>query len=182
MGVPVAILKIARLGHPILLQTAVPITDPHDNEVQRLIADMLETMHDAGGVGLAAPQVHVGLRVLVFRVPPGRLAEDPEDLPAEDTALINPEVELLPGDPVEGWEGCLSIPGMRARVPRAGRIRYRGLDREGGLVDRVVGGFHARVIQHEFDHLNGILYPMRVTDFRFFGFSEELSRAGVLGR
>jgi peptide deformylase len=99
----------------------------------------------------------------------------------EDTALINPELELLPGDPVDGWEGCLSIPGMRARVPRAGRIRYQALDRNGGVIQRVVGGFHARVVQHEVDHLNGVLYPMRMTDFRSFGFTEELARAGTLG-
>ncbi len=176
-----AILKIARMGHPVLLGTALPVADPRDPELQRLIADMMETMHDAGGVGLAAPQVHVGLRVLVFRVPPGRMASDPEDLAMEDTALINPELELLPGDPVDGWEGCLSIPGLRARVPRAGRIRYQGLDRDGEVVQRVVGGFHARVIQHEVDHLNGVLYPMRMTDFRSFGFTEELAGAGMLG-
>jgi peptide deformylase len=181
MKAAMAILKIARLGHPILLGTAVPVADPRDPELQRLIADMLETMHDAGGVGLAAPQVHVGLRVLVFRVPPGRVAADPDDLAMEDTALINPELELLPGDPVDGWEGCLSIPGMRARVPRAGRIRYQALDRNGGVIQRVVGGFHARVVQHEVDHLNGVLYPMRMTDFRSFGFTEELARAGTLG-
>ncbi len=176
-----AILKIAQLGHPVLLRAASAVPDPADPELQRLIRDMLETMHDAGGVGLAAPQVHVGLRLFVFRVPPGRQGPHPEDLAVEDTVLINPEVELLGGDPVEGWEGCLSIPGLRARVPRAARVSYRAWDRNGKLVEREVGGFHARVIQHEFDHLNGIVYPMRVTDFRFFGFTEELARAGVLG-
>jgi peptide deformylase len=175
----VAILKIARLGHPVLLQPATPVADLYDPMVRRLAADMLETMHDAGGVGLAAPQVHVGLRMFVFRVPAERAGAGTEDTPLADTVLVNPEVELI-GEMVDGWEGCLSIPGMRARVPRAGTIRYRGWDLDGRVIEQTAAGFHARVVQHEFDHLNGVLYPMRVTDFRFFGFSEELHRAGVL--
>jgi len=175
------IRDILKMGDPRLLRVAKPVDDLGDPELRTIISDMYETMVDANGVGLAAPQVHVGLRLLVFRVPPGRVASDPEDLAMEDTALINPELELLPGDPVDGWEGCLSIPGLRARVPRAGRIRYQGLDRSGEVVQRVAGGFHARVVQHEVDHLNGVLYPMRMTDFRSFGFTEELARAGVLG-
>jgi peptide deformylase len=157
----------------------MPVTDVEDPAVRRLAIDMLETMHDAGGVGLAAPQVHVGLRLFVFRVPAGLPEAGADDPPLADTVLVNPEVELA-GDLVEGWEGCLSIPGMRARVPRASRIRYRGWDLEGALIERAAAGFHARVVQHEFDHLNGVLYPMRVTDFRFFGFNEELARAGVM--
>ncbi|MGC8477338.1 MAG: peptide deformylase [Acetobacteraceae bacterium] len=172
-----AILKIARMGHPVLIRPAAPVTDPAAPEIRRLVADMMETMEDAPGVGLAAPQVHIPLRLFVFRVPDGRRGDDPEDTPLPNTALINPEVELLSEERVLRWEGCLSIPGLRAAVPRAPRIRYAGLDLDGNRVERVVSGFHAGVVQHEYDHLDGILYPMRMTDFRLFGFAEELSRA-----
>ena len=172
-----AILKIARMGHPVLLRPCDPVPDPGAPEIRRLVADMMETMEDAPGVGLAAPQVHVPLRLFVFRVPDGRRETDPEDTPLDNAVLINPEVELLTDDRVLRWEGCLSIPGLRAAVPRAPRIRYRGLDLEGRTVERVVSGFHAGVVQHEYDHLDGILYPMRMTDFRLFGYTEELTRA-----
>ena len=127
-----AILKIARMGHPVLLERCAPVADPTAPEIRRLVADMMETMEDAPGVGLAAPQVHAPLRLFVFRVPGDRRDTDPEDLPLPNTVLINPEVELLSEDRVLRWEGCLSIPGLRAAVPRAPRIRYRGLDLEGG--------------------------------------------------
>jgi len=172
-----AILKIARMGHPVLLRPCDPVPDPGAPEIRRLVADMMETMEDAPGVGLAAPQVYVPLRLFVFRVPDGRRETDPEDTPLDNAVLINPEVELLTDDRVLRWEGCLSIPGLRAAVPRAPRIRYRGLDLEGRAVERVVSGFHAGVVQHEYDHLDGILYPMRMTDFRLFGYTEELARA-----
>jgi peptide deformylase len=175
-----AILKIARMGHPVLLQKCEPVADPGAPEIRRLVADMMETMEDAAGAGLAAPQVHVPLRLFVFRVSAGRVQEDPEDVPMGNTVLINPEVELLGEERVLGWEGCLSIPGMRAAVPRAGRVRYRGVDCDGVPVERVVSGFHARVVQHENDHLDGILYPMRMRDFSLFGFNEELVRAGAV--
>ncbi|GAN76679.1 peptide deformylase [Acidisphaera rubrifaciens] len=175
-----AILKIARVGHPVLLTRALDVPYPFTPEVTRLVGDMIETMHDAGGVGLAAPQVHVALRLFVFRVPAGRGGDDPDDRPTEGAVLINPVVEPVGDDVVEGWEGCLSIPDMRAKVPRARRIRYRGMDISGASVDMTVSGFHARVVQHEYDHLEGILYPMRVTDFRFFGYADELARAGLL--
>lgn len=171
-----AILKIARMGHPVLVQRCDPVPVPGAPEIRRLVADMIETMEDAPGVGLAAPQVHVPLRLFVFRVPDGRRDTDPEDLPLANSVLINPEVELLTEERVLRWEGCLSIPGLRAAVPRAPRIRYRGVDLEGRPVERVVGGLHAGVVQHEYDHLDGILYPMRMTDFRLFGFNEELAR------
>ncbi len=174
-----AILKIARMGHPVLLERCAPVPDSSAPEIRRLAADMIATMEDAPGVGLAAPQVHVPLRLFVFRVPPGRSEASPEDLPLPTSVLINPEVELLTDDRVLHWEGCLSIPGLRAAVPRAPRIRYRGVDLDGRPVERTVGGFHAAVVQHEYDHLDGILYPMRLTDFRLFGFSEELSRAAA---
>lgn len=172
-----AILKIARMGHPVLLRQCAPIADPGTPEIRRLARDLLETMEDASGAGLAAPQVHVPLRIFVFRVPAGRSSDDPEDLPAHNQVIINPEVEFLSADRVLRWEGCLSIPGLRAAVPRAPRIRYRGVDCDGTPIERVVSGFHAGVVQHEYDHLDGILYPMRMQDFSLFGFTEELTRA-----
>jgi peptide deformylase len=174
-----AILKIARMGHPVLLQKCDPVAKPGAPDVRRLVADMLETMHDAPGVGLAAPQVHVPLRLFVFRVPEASAGEEAGDTPVADTVLINPEIELLTEERVPRWEGCLSIPGLRAAVPRAPRIRYRGVDCDGRLVEREVTGFHAGVVQHEYDHLDGILYPMRMKDFSLFGFTEELARAAA---
>ena len=172
-----AILKIARMGHPVLLRRADPVPDPGAPEIRRLVADMMETMEDAPGVGLAAPQVFQSLRLFVFRVPGDRSAGDPTDSAVGNSVLINPELELIGDDRVLGWEGCLSIPGMRAAIPRAQRVRYRGVDCDGNVVTREVSGFHARVVQHEYDHLDGILYTMRVTDFGLFGFNEELTKA-----
>ena len=174
-----AILKIARMGHPVLLTRCEPVPDPGTPEIRRLVADMMETMEDAPGVGLAAPQVHVPLRLFVFRIPGERKSDDPEDLPVGNSVLINPEIELLSDQRVLRWEGCLSIPGLRAAVPRAPRIHYRGIDCDGNPIERTVSGFHAGVVQHEYDHLDGILYPMRMTDFRLFGFNEELTRAAL---
>jgi peptide deformylase len=171
-----AILKIARMGHPVLLQRCEPVADPGAPEIRRLVADMMETMEDAPGVGLAAPQVYMPLRLFVFRVPGDRRENDPDDLPLGNTVLINPELELLSEDRVLSWEGCLSIPGLRAGVPRSPRVRYRGVDCDGNVTEREASGFHARIVQHEYDHLDGILYTMRMTDFRLFGFNEELNR------
>lgn len=171
-----AILKIARMGHPVLLQRCAPVADPGAPEIRRLVADMMATMEDAHGAGLAAPQVHVSLRIFVFRAATERAGQDPEDTPIGNSVLINPDIELLGDERVLGWEGCLSIPGMRAAVPRATRVRYRGVDCDGVPVERIVSGFHARVVQHENDHLDGILYTMRVTDFSLFGFNEELNQ------
>jgi peptide deformylase len=172
-----AILKIARMGHPVLLRKCEPVADPGAPEIRRLVADMIETMEDASGAGLAAPQVHVPLRMFVFRVPETRGLEDADDLPVGNTVVINPEVDLLSEERILRWEGCLSFPGLRAAVRRAPRIRYRGVDCDGAVIEREVSGFHAGVVQHEFDHLNGILYPMRMKDFSRFGFTEELARA-----
>jgi peptide deformylase len=171
-----AILKIAHMGHPVLLRHCDPVPDPGAPEIRRLVADMIATMEDAPGVGLAAPQVYVPLRLFVFRVPGDRTGDDPDDLPLGTTVLINPVLELLSDDRVLNWEGCLSIPGLRAAVPRAPRVRYSGVDCDGNLQEREVSGLHARIVQHEYDHLDGILYTMRVTDFRLFGFTEELNR------
>ena len=172
-----AILKIARMGHPVLLARAEPVPDPTAPEIRRLVQDMIETMEDAGGAGLAAPQVHVPLRLFVFRVPPGRTVAADGDGEMGNTVVINPTLELLGEDRVLRWEGCLSIPGLRAAVPRHHRIRYTGVDAEGQPVGADASGFHAGVVQHEYDHLDGILYPMRMTDFSLFGFTEELARA-----
>jgi peptide deformylase len=161
-----ALLKIARMGHPVLLRRAEPVADPTDPEIRRLVADMAETMEDAGGIGLAAPQVHVSRRLFVWRGGAGNVI-----------ALINPEIEPVGAETEEAFEGCLSIPGLRGAVPRAARIRFRGLDIEGRAVEGEATGLAARVIQHEYDHLDGVLYPMRMTDFQKFGFTEELARA-----
>ncbi len=168
-----AILKIARMGHPLLMGTAQPVPDATDPRIHGLIADMVETMADAPGIGLAAPQVHVPLRIVVFRVP-GERCEDKKDVPL--TALINPVIEPLSDEIEEGWEGCLSLPGMTGRVPRHTHIRYRAQGLDGKPLEREAKGYHARVVQHECDHLDGILYPMRMTDLSTFGYAEEMAR------
>ena len=171
------ILKIARMGHPVLLERCAPVSDPTAPEIRRLVADMIETMEDAQGAGLAAPQVHVPLRLFVFRVPPGRTSEAEGDGEMGNTVVINPVVEAVGDEMVLRWEGCLSIPGLRAAVPRHVSVRYEGVDTEGRPVGGLATGFHAGVVQHENDHLDGVLYPMRMTDFSRFGFTEELARA-----
>lgn len=173
-----AILKIARMGHPVLRLRAEEVEDPTSLEVKRLVADMLETLDDIGGAGLAAPQVHVSKRVVMFRVPPERIVEEEGAQPVGLTVLVNPEVEPLGDENDLGWEGCLSIPGLRGVVPRRARVRYRGTTPDGETVEREVSGFHARVIQHECDHLDGVLYPMRMTDLSLLTFTEEL-RYGI---
>lgn len=164
-----ALLKIARMGHPVLRTKAEPVRDPTDPEIRRLAADMIDTMLDAPGVGLAAPQVHQGLRMVVLRVPAER--SDGESVP--ETVLINPEIEPLDEEVDLGWEGCLSIPGLRGLVPRYHRIRYRGLGLDGAVIEREAEGFHARVVQHEVDHLDGVLYIDRIPDLRLLAFNEE---------
>ena len=174
-----AILKIARMGHPVLLQHAEQVENPGAQEIRQLVSDMIETMIDATGAGLAAPQVHVSKRIFVFRVNANRATGDAEDRPVGNTVVINPEIELLGEDVSLRWEGCLSIPGLRAAVPRAWRIRYKGVDCDNQPVGGEVTGFHAGVVQHEYDHLDGIMYPMRMTDFSQFGFNEELARVAA---
>ncbi len=186
-----AILKIARMGHPVLQAPAEAVADPGAPEITRLVADMIETMADAPGVGLAAPQVHVPKRVVVFHVPEPRAGDGSDggeggnggnggsaeaDGPQPPTVLINPVVEPLDDEMAVDWEGCLSLPDMTGAVPRYVRIRYRGLNPEGEAIERTAEGFHARVVQHECDHLDGILYPMRITDLKLFGFIEEMHR------
>jgi peptide deformylase len=175
-----AILKIARMGHPVLKARAEPVTDPKDHEIQQLVRDMIETLADVGGIGLAAPQVHVSKRVVIFFVPGERRAAAGE--PAEDvpqTVLINPEIEPLSEDKAAGVEACLSVPDLAGPVPRFTHIRYRALDLHGRMFEREAKGYHARVVQHECDHLDGILYPMRMTDISQLAFVEELRRFGA---
>jgi peptide deformylase len=171
-----ALLKIARMGHPILRTPARPIDDPAAPWVRNLVEDMIDTMEDAVGTGLAAPQVHEPFRLVVFRVPEERVTEMPGDSAQDLTVLINPVVELIGRERAIGWEGCLSVPGLRGAVPRHLRIRYQGTGLDGVPIEREVEGFHARVVQHECDHLDGILYPQRMTDHRLLFFLEELQK------
>lgn len=169
-----ALLKIARMGHPVLHQPAEPVADPRSAGIQALIRDMMETMEDARGAGLAAPQVHQPLRLFVYHVPAGRVADPAQAL--SPRVLINPWIEPVDDEIVIRTEGCLSIPGLRGDVPRYARIRFGGLDGDGERVEGEAEGFHANVLQHEYDHLQGVLFPQRVRDFSRFGFAEELSR------
>ncbi len=159
-----AILKIARLGHPVLLRVAEPVADPTTPQMRRLVADMVETMEDANGLGLAAPQVYQSLRLFVWR------------LGDAVVAIFNPELTPLEGPEEPYFEGCLSIPGLRGEVVRPTRIAFRGLNEAGELVEGTAEGLAARVMQHEQDHLDGVLYPMRMRDLSRLGFTEELAR------
>jgi peptide deformylase len=171
-----AILKIARMGHPVLRSRADPVPDPTAPTVRALVRDMVETLDDIGGAGLAAPQVHVPFRVVIFHVPEERTTGRPDDLAIGLTVLVNPELEPLGEETELGWEGCLSVPGLRGAVPRSLRLRYRGTTLDGERIEREVGGFHARVVQHECDHLDGILYPQRMNDLSLLMFVEESLR------
>jgi len=171
-----AILKIARMGHPVLRMRAQEVADPTVPDIKYLVRDMIETMDDAPGTGLAAPQVHIPLRVVVFRVGGHRTTGAPDDQAEPLTVLINPILEPQGEEMALDWEGCLSVPGMMGAVPRFTRLRYRGFTPDGEVIDRTVSGFHARVVQHECDHLDGILYPQRIKDMRLFGFVEEMKK------
>jgi peptide deformylase len=166
------IRDVLRMGDPRLLATAAPVDNLHSEELKHLLADMRDTMAHLNGAGLAAPQIGVGLRVVIFGVKSNPRYPDVEEVP--DTVLINPVLEPLSEEIDEGWEGCLSVPGMRGWVPRWRHLRYWGFDEKGNRFSREVQDFHARVVQHECDHLDGILYPMRIRDLRKFGFIEEL--------
>ena len=160
------------MGDPLLLEVAMNVEMFNTPELDALILDMQDTMASLDGAGLAAPQIGVSLQVVIFGVEKNSRYQDVEEVPF--TVLINPKITPLTEEIEEGWEGCLSVPGMRGMVPRFTRLRYQGLDQHGNTIDRSVDGFHARVVQHECDHLQGILYPMRITDFRKFGFTEVL--------
>ena len=160
------------MGDPRLLQCAGPVVAFDTPELHGLLTDMQDTMSALNGAGLAAPQIGVGLQVMIFGVGSNPRYPDAEDVPY--TILINPVLSLIDDEMEEGWEGCLSVPGLRGMVPRHKRLRYQGYDQYGTPIDRSVEGFHARVVQHEYDHLVGVLYPMRIRDFSHFGFTEVL--------
>jgi peptide deformylase len=167
-----AVKPVLRMGDPRLLERSKPVDAFDTPELHALIGDMHDTMDALNGAGLAAPQIGVGLQVVIFGVERNPRYPDAEEVPY--TVLVNPELEAVDDEMEDGWEGCLSVPGMRGVVPRYKRLRYRGFDQFGNAIDRTVGDFHARVVQHEVDHLMGILYPMRIQDMRNFGFNEEL--------
>jgi peptide deformylase len=160
------------MGHPVLRERAKRVEKLGTPELRALVQDMKETMAAKNGAGLAAPQIGVSERVVIFGVSRNPRYPDAEEVPF--TVLVNPTITMLTRDVEEDWEGCLSVPGMRGVVPRYTRLRYTGFDEEGNPIDRVAEGFHARVVQHECDHLDGILYPQRMTDMSRFGFIEEL--------
>ena len=163
---------VLRMGEPLLLEKAQPVTTFNTPELHALIQDMQDTMHAMDGAGIAAPQIGVSLQVVIFGVGNNPRYPDAEQVPY--TVLINPTLTPV-GDEIEdGWEGCLSVPGLRGVVPRYLRLHYTGFDQFGEPMDRLVSGFHARVVQHECDHLNGFLYPMRITDLNKFGYTDVL--------
>ncbi len=167
-----AVREILKMGDPRLLRVAQPVREFGTAELQALVADLFETMQAARGAGLAAPQIGVDLQVVIFGF--AHNERYPEAPPVPRTVLINPVVAPLSDDEEEGWEGCLSLPGLRGVVPRWSRVRYRGFDPEGRMIEREAEGFHARVVQHECDHLIGRLYPTRMRDLRQFGFVDVL--------
>lgn len=167
-----AVREVLRMGDPRLLQPARPVTEFDTPALDALVADMFDTMAALNGAGLAAPQIGVGLRVVIFGVQANPRYPDAETVPT--TVLINPVIEVDDTETEDGWEGCLSVPGMRGLVPRYRRLRYSGYDQRGARIERSASDFHARVVQHECDHLDGILYPMRIRDLRLFGFEEVL--------
>lgn len=166
------IRDVLRMGDPRLLEKSKPLERFDTAQLKELLIDMRDTMAHLDGAGLAAPQIGVGLRVVIFGVTSNPRYPDVEPVP--DTVLINPVLTPLADEVEEGWEGCLSVPGMRGWVPRWKRLRYRGFDEKGNPFQRDVEGFHARVVQHEVDHLDGILYPMRIRDLTKFGFNDAL--------
>lgn len=167
-----AIREVLRMGDPRLLRVSRLVETFDTPELHQLVRDMTDTMHHLNGAGLAAPQIGVDLQVVIFEVAQNIRYPDAEDVPF--TVLVNPVLVPLTHQTEEGWEGCLSVPGLRGLVPRHTSLRYQGFDAEGRAIDRSVQGFHARVVQHEVDHLNGILYPMRLRNLRNFGYTEVL--------
>lgn len=167
-----AIKPVLRMGEPLLLQQANKVEQFDTPELHALVEDMQDTMTHLNGAGLAAPQIGVSLQVVIFGFEKNQRYPDADEVPF--TVLINPQLTPLSEEKIDDWEGCLSVPGMRGMVPRYARLHYQGFDQYGTAIDRTVSGFHARVVQHECDHLQGILYPMRIKDFRLFGFTDIL--------
>ena len=172
-----AVRPVLKMGHPLLRQVARPVTEFGTAELRELVRDMDDTMRSLNGAGLAAPQIGVSLRVVIFEVTRNPRYPDVGEVPY--TVLVNPELTPLGDETEDGWEGCLSVPGLRGLVPRHRRLRYRGVDLEGRLIDRTVEGFHARVVQHEVDHLDGILYPMRLRSLDDLGYEDTLFPKGA---
>ncbi|HEY0562287.1 MAG TPA: peptide deformylase [Methylophilus sp.] len=167
-----AIKQVLRMGDPVLLQQAAAVTAFDTPELHSLIQDMQDTMAHMNGAGIAAPQIGVSLRVVIFGVGSNPRYPDAEQVPY--TVLINPTLHYIGDEMEDGWEGCLSVPGLRGVVPRYQRLHYTGFDQFGNVIDRMVSGFHARVVQHECDHLDGVLYPMRIKDLSKFGYIDVL--------
>ena len=167
-----AVRRVLKMGEPLLRAVASPVTR-FDEELAALVADMDDTMRALSGAGIAAPQIGVSARVVIFELKDN--PRYPHITPVPYTVLVNPLVTPLTAEQDDGWEGCLSVPGMRGLVPRFRRLRYRGFDQYGAPLERTVEGFHARVVQHEVDHLDGILFPQRVRDLRDFGFEDALA-------
>ena len=167
-----AVREVIKIGNPLLLQVSEPVTNFNSPELEALISDMFDTMAALNGAGLAAPQIGVLSRVVIFGIEENPRYPDAEPVPA--TILINPKIKPLGKATEDDWEGCLSVPGMRGLVPRYSHIRYSGVDQYNQPIDRKVSGFHARVVQHECDHLDGILYPQRIRDMRMFGLESEI--------
>lgn len=167
-----AVKAVLKMGDPRLFEVAKPVTAFDTPQLHELLQDMHHTMEALDGAGLAAPQIGIGLQVVIFGVTRNPRYPDAEEVPY--TVLINPKLTSVDQEMEEGWEGCLSVPGMRGLVPRYKRLLYQGFDQYGKTIERSVNGFHARVVQHEYDHLQGILYPMRIRDMRNFGYSEVL--------
>jgi peptide deformylase len=168
-----AVRPVLKMGHPVLRQVAAPVARSQAAELGTLLTDLDDTMRALNGAGIAAPQIGVSLRVVIFEVKDN--PRYPQIAPVPYTVLVNPELIPLGEEMEEGWEGCLSVPGMRGLVPRYRRLRYRGFDQSFAPIDRTVEGFHARVVQHEVDHLDGVLYPERIRDLRAFGFEDALA-------
>lgn len=173
-----AIRPIIRAGDPVLARVADRVPDPTADSVARLVADMIDTLDDIGAAGIAAPQIGVSLRVVIYFVPEHRCTPRPGDDPIDMTVLVNPEITPVGEARYEDWDGCLSLPGMRARTTRWERIRVAATDLDGVRSERIVAGSHARIVQHECDHLDGVLYPQRMTDPSSLGFVEEMIAAG----
>ena len=167
-----SVKSVLKMGDPRLLERSKPVENVPSKSLDDLLQDMFDTMEALNGAGLAAPQIGVFERVVIFGVESNPRYPDAEPVPM--TVLVNPRIESLSDEKEYGWEGCLSVPGMRGLVPRLPHIRYSGLDQHGEPIEREARGFHARVVQHEVDHIDGILYPMRIEDMRHFGFESEL--------
>ena len=169
-----AIREILKMGHPILLEVAKPVEKFNTSELDSIIEDMIDTMKENDGAGLAAPQIGLGMQLVIFGFDSNERYPEADQVPF--TVLINPVITPIGDEEEDGWEGCLSVPGLMGVVPRFKKIRYQGKDQHGNEIDREVDGFHARVVQHECDHLIGKLYPMRIRDFSQFGYLDALTK------